>query len=334
MGKRHDALFDDVLSGFEGEGEAAKPAPQPRGGGRFLKRSSALADRLSGDRVEQTLRWVDPARCRMWPRHNRRYDLLDERRCADLIEGFKAQGRQEFPAIVRAIAEDPDYDYEVICGARRHWTVSWLRARNYTQFRFLIELRALSDEEAFRLSDVENRDRADLSDFERALDYADALERYYGGRQRDMAQRLELSESWLSRWLLLAKLPPAIIAAYADVTGVRERHARALRPLMAKRAENEAILAAAATLTDEQARRATQGQPPLDGADVFARLKAATKAPKPKKTLGRYKDAAGKLVATAKPMKGGGLTLDIAGSADRAAALKAAEEAIAAHFKA
>jgi hypothetical protein len=61
-------------------------------------------------------------------------------------------------------------EYEVICGARRHWTVAWLRANNYRQFRFLVEVRELSDEEAFRLSDIENRDREDISDYERAID--------------------------------------------------------------------------------------------------------------------------------------------------------------------
>src|SRR3546814_2735665 len=67
---------------------------------------------------------VDPARCRMWEGHNREYALLNEERCADLIESIKAQGRQEMPAIVRRVRDDPRYDFEVICGARRHWTIS------------------------------------------------------------------------------------------------------------------------------------------------------------------------------------------------------------------
>ena len=65
----------------------------------------------------------------------------------------------------------------------------------------------LTDEEAFRLSDIENRDREDISDYERATDYADALGRYYENRQNAMAERLEVSEAWLSRYLLLAKTP-------------------------------------------------------------------------------------------------------------------------------
>ncbi|WP_171060995.1 hypothetical protein [Poseidonocella sp. HB161398] len=52
-----------------------------------------------------------------------------------------------------------------------------------------------------------NRHRRDISDYERACSYAVALGRYYGGRQSVMARRLEISESWLSRRLALARLP-------------------------------------------------------------------------------------------------------------------------------
>ena len=67
MSKRHDAIFDDVLK------DLSAPAASDKGGARFLKRSNALAD--TGEREEKVLRWVDPAVCVMWDRHNRAYDL-------------------------------------------------------------------------------------------------------------------------------------------------------------------------------------------------------------------------------------------------------------------
>ena len=70
------------------------------------------------------------------------------------------------PATVRRVRDDPEFDFEVISGARRHWTVSWLRTHNYSDFRFLIEVRELTDEEAFRFADLENRAREDLTDLE------------------------------------------------------------------------------------------------------------------------------------------------------------------------
>ena len=142
MTKKHDAIFDDVLSGLDSPGPSAE-----RAGARFLKRSTAIGERMSGERQEKTLHLVDPARCRMWERHNRDYALLTEENCRDLIDGIKAQGQQEFPAIVRRLPEGQGAEFEVICGARRHFAVSWLRANNYPQFRYLVEVRDLTDEE-------------------------------------------------------------------------------------------------------------------------------------------------------------------------------------------
>nr|WP_226898529.1 ParB/RepB/Spo0J family partition protein [Mangrovicoccus algicola] len=264
------------MSGFEAP-EPTPDAPPERAGARFLKRSTTIGDRLSGEVEEKTLKWVDPAECRMWEHHNRAYGLLTEENCRDLIDGMIAQGRQEFPAIVRRLADGGGAAYEVICGARRHFAVSWLRANNYPQFRYLVEIRDLTDEEAFRLADIENRDREDISDYERARDYAGALERYYGGRQKAMAERLEVSEGWLSRYLQLAKLPQEIVAAYGSIRDLKELHARQLKPLLARPGDREKVMAVAAGLAAEKADGA-----PRDGAQVLAALKAAVRAPKPK----------------------------------------------------
>lgn len=265
MTKRHGHL-DDVLSDLD------TPAREEgRGGARFLSRQTRVADRLSGEVEEKTLRWIDPAQARMWDRHNRAYDLLTEDNCRDLIDGIRAQGRQEFPAIVRRTGE-AETPYEVICGARRHFAVTWLRANTFPQMRYLIEVRDLTDEEAFRLADIENRDREDISDYERAVDYLGALDRYYGGRQKDMAARLEVSPAWLSRYLQLARLPREVVDAFATIRDLKELHARTLKPHLGRPAEREAILEAA---------RGMAGQG-LDAATVMSRLKAAVAAPKPK----------------------------------------------------
>ncbi len=276
MSKKHDAIFDDVLSGLD------TPAPSAeRTSTRFLKRSTTIGERMSGEVQEKTLHLVDPARCRMWSRHNRDYALLSEENCRDLIDGIKAQGQQEFPAIVRRLYGDADHEFEVICGARRHFAVSWLRANNYPQFRYLIEVRDLTDEEAFRLADIENRDREDISDYERAVDYAEAIKLYYGGQQKQMAERLEVSPPWLSRYLVLAKMPDAIVDAFASKRDIRERHARALKPLLNDPEQAEAVLKEAAFLAQTQ-QRAAKGQGGyVEAADVFKRLQAAAK-PKPK----------------------------------------------------
>ena len=106
--------------------------------------------------------------------------------------------------------------------------MTWLRENDYPEFRFLIDVRDLTDEQAFRLSDIENRDHLDLSDYERAVDYRDALKRYYRS-QKEMAARLEVSEAWLSRYLDLASLPQEVVRAFGDVTEMRVKHGRDLK---------------------------------------------------------------------------------------------------------
>lgn len=251
--------------------------------GSLAGRSNRLSELASGSLVSKTLELIDPTRCRMWAEHNRDYALLDEARCADLIESFKAQGRQEMPAIVRRVSDDPQFDFEVICGARRHWTVSWLRSNNYADFRFLIEVRELTDEEAFRLADLENRAREDLTDLERARDYLSALGRHYQGSQKVMAQRLSVTESWLSRYLDLARLPAELMLAFPVPQDLSIKHVTLLKPLLKPVEVRQRVFAAAARLADDR-----EGQGGLTIPDIIRRLgTAAHDAPKKSGTPSR-----------------------------------------------
>jgi ParB family chromosome partitioning protein len=318
--RRHDAILDDVLRGLD-----AAPAAPDRSPARFLKRSNALAE--AGSREEKTLLWVDPEDCVMWEGHNRAYGLLTAENCRDLIDSIRAQGRQEFPAIVRrreGQGEGPRY--EVICGARRHFAISWLRANTYPQFRYLIELRDLTDEEAFRLADLENRDREDLSDYERARDYARALRLYYGGKQKAMAARLEVSEAWLSRYLNLAKLPEAVVAAFPSLRELRELHARRLRPALEAPEARARLMAEAGRLAAE--RKAGQGVP---AGQVLARLLAAAAGPKPAPAREVFRRSPHESGMELK-RRGGRLVLEFDAGLSEAALRGAFEQFLAARF--
>src|SRR5271166_1723550 len=266
------------------QGLAGTIAP-PAAGARLPPRTGLLADRenrlaqlAAGNSLTRFQELVDPARCRIWEGHNRDYAALSEATCADLIESFKAEGRQNFPAIVRRVEGDPAHDWEVICGARRHWTASWMRARHQPDFRFLVEPRELTDEEAFRLADLENRSRRDLSDYERARDYARAVEQYYGGSQQQMAERLEVSKSWLSRYLELARLPTDIVAAFASPHAIGISHAAILAPLLRADNQRDRIVAEAKRLAAEQGELVARGAPPLSPAGIIQRLTNAGRA--------------------------------------------------------
>ena len=310
-----DRGFAKGLAGAGAMPPASVGARLPPRTGILDSRDNRLAELASGRTLTRVHELVEPARCRIWPAHNRDYAALNAETCADLIESFKAQGRQEVPAIVRRLGDDKEYQYEVICGARRHWTATWLRAHDYPEFRFLIEPRELTDEEAFRLADLENRSRRDLSDHERATDYARAVDRYYEGSQQRMAERLEVSRSWLSRYLELAKLPAEVLAAFGSPHVVRISHGAVLAPLLRLPPQRERMIAEARAVGAMQAERAAQGTAPIPPAAVLQRLTAAAKAPSRTSKPGGecvIWDSDGSVVARGQRMgRGGAVTISV-----------------------
>lgn len=283
--KSHDAKERENLSAQKGEAQetARNDAEGDDSSGkrirqdRFLRRSTALSEKLSGRREEKTFLLVDPEECRMWSRHNRAYSLLNEENCGDLIESIKLQGRQEFPAIVRAIenAGKDEAKYEVICGARRHFAVSWLRKNGRPDIRYLIDIRDLTDEQAFRISDLENRDRKDLSDYERARDYRNALDLYYDGRQIAMAESLGVTRTWLSRYLAMADFPEDIPMAFGSLADFRINHSRILHNHLHDDRKREKLIACAREIRSEQEALREAGRSPIPPLRVLSRLRRA-----------------------------------------------------------
>lgn len=276
MSRKNADFAADLVAGIGPASQAPTPRRSGIGASVLAGRESRLAELATGSVVSRTHELVDPARCKMWAGHNREYALLDEQRCADLIESMKAQGKQEMPAIVRRLKDDPDFDFEVICGARRHWTITWLRAHNYPDFRFLIDVRSLTDEEAFRLADIENRARDDLTDLERARDYLRALDAYYEGRQKVMAERINVTESWLSRYLDLARLPAELMVAFSRPQDLKIKHVTAIKPLLKPEDRKRRVFDEAAKIAAEQSDVAD----PMPVPDVIRALVLAADPPK------------------------------------------------------
>lgn len=240
--------------------------------------------------------WVEPEKCRPWAHHNRAYDLLTEDRCLDLIGGFRSLGKQQRPAIVRALKgqeregqDGKTYDYEIISGARRHWTVSWLRKKGETNaegetYLFLVVVRDdLDDTAAFELSDAENRGQKDISDFERAREYRWALDAIYEGNVSRMAEAIQMDRSSLTRLVSLTEIPDAIVNAYPSILEIRAHHWRQLGPYFSskeriKQEAAERILACARSIAHD--RETGNGYVPTDGAQVLAMLVGAVNAKK------------------------------------------------------
>ena len=267
MAKRPESLESDRLPAMN----------QNSATGVFAERQTLLNEIATGRRKDVAHRLIEPEKCRMWRRHNRIYDRLNEQNCADLVEQIGENG-QKIPAIVRKLKDDPGgYEYEVICGARRHFAVSYLRnAKGRTDVHYLVEVRSLSDEEAFQLSDVENRSRKDISDYERGIDYHTALEEFYDGSVSTMADRIGIARQSLSHYLYLARFPEEVVRAYGDPTQISVRHGTILSPLLNDPKKGVAVREKAKQIAQEQARAESIGSTlAYDGAAVFKLLRDA-----------------------------------------------------------
>ena len=255
--------------------------PQEKRGSTLLSRDNALAKIASGDVRQITQLLLDPARVRVWSGNARHQGGLNEANCRDLIDAILSEGGQKVPAIVRRVDGDPNFDYEVIAGTRRHWSISWLRKNSWPDMMFLAQVHALDDESAFRIADVENRARRDVSDFERARNYLDALGGYYGGKQKRMAERLRVSEGWLSKMLKVASLPDWAVRAFSGPSDIQLKTVYPLAQLIDQlerqgvSASLKAIKLAAKRLEGQQGERVAGSLIGISAGDVVKTLIAA-----------------------------------------------------------
>ena len=272
MTKGNKGFSELLTTGLEADDALDQSSPSAS---VMASRTQALARIATGKVVTDRTEFVDPARCRPWRLHNRDLDHLDEESCRDLIDAFLSAKKQRIPAIVRRIANDPDFDYEIIAGVRRWWTVRWLRANHHPEFDYLVTVQRIDDEEAFRVSDIENRSRKDISDWERAQEYTRALAEFYDGSQSQMAEHIAISRSWLSRLIDVARLPEAIVAAFGDRHQITVRIARDIKPLTAEPRSLARMTEEAKTIATDRAA----GRPALTGPETAKRLIRATTTP-------------------------------------------------------
>lgn len=277
----------------------------------MASRSQTISRLASGKVVTDRTEFVDPARCRPWRLHNRDLEKLDEESCRDLIDAFLSAGRQRIPGIVRRIKDDPDFDYEIIAGVRRWWTTKYLREHHHPEFDYLVTVQNMTDEEAFRVADYENRARKDISDMERAKDYLRAVKEFYDGSAKTMADRLNVSESWMARILAVGKLPEEIVSAYASDHDITVRIARDIAPL-ANNPDTRSKLVEEAKLIASDRAAGTD----IPALDVTRRLVAAAKAsarrPATKPTTGEFASATGKpMLKFTKAARGGAITVKV-----------------------
>ncbi|QAY80459.1 ParB/RepB/Spo0J family partition protein [Sphingosinicella sp. BN140058] len=278
MSVRRRSLLDDAIDQIGSTHPAPTDSPPraaaPKEGTDFLTRRGAAFDEIVRTVKTPTIK-LKPDECSIWPGNARDYEALTYDRCETLVESIIKEGRNREPAVVRRTpgAEKP---YELIVGTRRHWSIAWCHANHHSEIDLVVRIEQLDDEAAFRLADIENREREDVSDLERARNYKNAIETFYGGVRQKMADRLAIPKQRLHELLQLAEIPDVIVGAYASPMHIKVHHAGKLLPLLRAHTTQLLLEHEAGRLTEEQAARRDASQPPIEAPQVLARLIAAT----------------------------------------------------------
>lgn len=135
------------------------------------------------------------------------------------FEDLKAsllQVGQTVPAIARVCAERPQ-ELEIIAGACRLAAIRKINDGRLPteQMPIIVELRDLTDEEAIKVVDAENRGRSGMSPIEKARFYARAIPVIYATESL-LADALGLDKSTVNRTLAIVRLPPAVLNLIED----------------------------------------------------------------------------------------------------------------------
>lgn len=249
----------------------APPSPRPNFTNKRLEAFGEAARMVK----RPTIR-LKPSECSIWEGNARDYALLTEDRVRSLIDSIHAENGNRIPVVVRR-TPNGELPYELVIGTRRHWAISWLNTNHYPDIDLIAIIDDLDDEAAFRLADIENREREDISDLERGQNYKMAVNAYYDGVQSRMADRVKLSKSMLARYIGLTEIPQTILSAFNSPMDLQVRYGDKLLPLIRQPALRSKMEEAAAAIAAEQSFRQSGDETPISGTDVVVRLlKAAT----------------------------------------------------------
>lgn len=283
-------------------------APSPTG------RPSFTTKRLEGfgeaaRMVKRPTIRLKPTECSIWPGNARDYAMLTETRVRSLIDSIQAENGNRIPVVVRR-TPNAALDYELVIGTRRHWAISWLNTNHYPDIELVAIIEDLDDEAAFRLADIENREREDISDLERGINYKAAVDSYYEGVQSRMADRVKLSKSTLARYIGLTGIPPTIVSAFSSPMDLQVRHGDKLLPLLRNPALRSKMEEAARLIASEQSFRQSGDEEPISGSEVVARLVQATAA-RPGRSQKAWIEANGATIGQIDRDRARGLTITL-----------------------
>jgi ParB family chromosome partitioning protein len=196
-------------------------------------------------------RIVNPFRCRIWTQHSRPEEQLTDDACKTLRESIARNGQHQ-PALGRPVSDDPDYDVEIICGARRHAVAHALKRD------LVVEVRPMTDAEAYVAMYEENLLREGDSPYVRGQILVRALRSGTYSSQEELGRAFNLSHSAVSRLLMLAQLPSIIVAAFPSSDEIRETWGVELYRLWSNEDTRDGISARARSIARKTPRPRTR----------------------------------------------------------------------------
>jgi ParB family chromosome partitioning protein len=183
-----------------------------------MHRMADLEEELASLRAGQQVVKLDPKLVRQSRWRNRSEGSFTGTPFGELKAEIAEAGENVVPIKVRRITGSADVPvYEVIYGRRR------LRACVELGLLVSAIVVEMNDEQAFVEAERENRHRADLTPWEQGVFYADALREGLFASQRQMAQKLGITQPLVSAAVRLASLPEYVVDAFASPLDLQYR---------------------------------------------------------------------------------------------------------------
>lgn len=198
---------------------------------------------------------LDAARVRPSKWANRHASSYADAAFAELKQEIAQAGGNVQPVSVRRLPAGGAHTHELVFGHRRH------RACLELGLPVLAMVVEADDRALFEAMERENRAHKNLSAWEQGTMYKRALDEGLYPSQRKLAEALGVDVSLVSKSLSLARLPEAVVAAFASPLEIQFRWAQPLADALQR--DPEAVLA--------RAGRLQQGER-LPGARVLAAL--------------------------------------------------------------
>lgn len=231
-----------------------------------IHEAEQLKERVKELEAAAPLRQLDPAAIKPSKWANRHEASFATAEFQTLKAEIAAAGGNVQPIKVRPVpvlngsTPAPDGHFELIFGHRRH------RACLDLGIPVLAAVEEASDVSLFEQMERENRGRKNLSAWEQGTMYRKALDEGLYASLRRLSEGLGVDVSLVSKGVTLARLPDAVVAAFASPLEIQFRWAAPLAEAVQK--DPEGTLARARVISAE-------GQMPPNAAGVFAALVAA-----------------------------------------------------------